>query len=388
MNCLRSILLALALTAVFTSLLPAQPNVAPVEDAELGSTRNVHKCGTLYFAGQPMPDDISRIKTAGIKRVITLRKGDELDWNEAEKVEAVGLDFVAIPFREPDSLTDEVFDRVRQLLRDADKQPTLLHCGSANRVGAVWLAHRVLDQGVAYDDALREAKQIGLKTTAYQERARAYIRKQAPPASVRPGINDKFLDAELNVEEWIGRFEIESREVFAARHEMVKAIELKPGARLADIGAGTGLFTPLFCKAVGPEGWVFAVDISPKFVAHINHKAHQNGLDNVTTVLCPDNSVSLPADSIDVAFICDTYHHFEFPQQTLATIHRALRPGGQLILVDFERIPGKTREFMLKHVRAGKEVFRGEVEEAGFALVEEVRIDELKENYYLRFQKK
>ena len=109
---------------------------------------------------------------------------------------------------------------------------------------------------------------------------------------------------------------------------------------------------------------------------------------NIMTVLCSDRSVKLPPESVDAAFVCDMYHHFEFPSSTLASIHRALKPGGTLIVIDFERIPGRSREFILNHVRAGKDVFRGEIEAAGFELGEEVDIPGFKENYFLRFSKK
>ena len=56
-------------------------------------------------------------------------------------------------------------------------------------------------------------------------------------------------------------------------------------------------------------------------------------------VVCTQTSVALPAGSIDLAFLSDVYHHFEFPQKSLASIHQALRPGGQLVIVDYRREP-------------------------------------------------
>jgi len=208
-----------------------------------------------------------------------------------------------------------------------------------------------------------------------------------PETSVKPGINDRFVDPSLDVSEWLGRFEIESREVYAARQKVLAACQIEPGSKVADIGAGTGFYSRLFAETVQENGWVFAVDISPRFLEHINRKSQEDKLRNVTSVLCSDRSVCLPPNSVDFAFICDTYHHFEYPQATLASIHRALKPGGTLVVIDFERIPGKSREFILGHVRDGKEVFRGEIVTAGFRFLEEVKIPEFKENYYLRFSK-
>jgi uncharacterized protein (TIGR01244 family) len=368
-------------------LVTAQNDAPAVKSSELGQTRNVHVCGSLFLAGQPTQDDIELLKQKGIKRVITLREDGEIQWDEAAALKAAGVEFVPLPFRDPAALTDELFDRARQMLRESETTPTMLHCGSANRVGAVWLAHRVLDQGVPLERAIEEAKTVGLRAPALEQRAVDYIRRQATPQSVRPGINDGFLNADLDVQEWIGRFEVESREVYAARGQVVKASGAVAGSRVADIGAGTGLYTRLFSEVVGSNGWVFAVDISPRFVEHIARQARADRLTNVSSVLCPENSISLPPESIDIAFICDTYHHFEYPQATLASIHRSLRAGGTLVLIDFERIPGQSRPWIIDHVRAGKQEFRKEIEAAGFELVEEVPITGFQENYCLRFKR-
>jgi ubiquinone/menaquinone biosynthesis C-methylase UbiE len=207
----------------------------------------------------------------------------------------------------------------------------------------------------------------------------------AQEKSVRPGINDPFKDPDVN--KYVGIFEAESREIFAQRKRIVEACKLKPGMAVADVGAGSGLFTRLFAGAVGPKGKVYAVDIAPKFLAHIKKTCKEGGITNVETVRCSDTSCELPAGCIDLAFICDTYHHFEFPARTMASIHKALRPGGQVVLVDFHRILGKSRLFVLGHVRAGQEVFTKEVVTAGFRLVEESKDLGLKENYCLCFVK-
>ena len=202
--------------------------------------------------------------------------------------------------------------------------------------------------------------------------------------SVKPGINDPFKNPD--VQKYAKTFEGESREVFAKRKEIVAACKLKPGMVVADVGAGTGLFTRLFAPAVGPTGKVIAVDISEKFLEHVQKTSRAAGLHNVTPVLCNQDSVDLPANSVDVVFVCDTYHHFEFPQRTLASISKALRPGGRLIVVDFIRIPGKSREWTLKHVRAGQDVVEKEITAAGFRKTDEVK-NLLKENYFVTFTK-
>lgn len=202
--------------------------------------------------------------------------------------------------------------------------------------------------------------------------------------SVNPGINDSFRDPD--VKEFIGRFEVESRELFVRRHEIVAACQIKPGQTVADIGAGTGLFTRLFSEAVGNGGRVIAVEISQKFLDHIQATSREAGQRNVDTLLAKADSTGLPPESVDVAFICDTYHHFEFPLKTMASLRRALKPGGRVVLVDFRRIPGTSSDWVLNHVRAGQEVFEAEIIKSGFEKASE-EPDLLSENYFVVFQK-
>ncbi|MBM3965469.1 MAG: methyltransferase domain-containing protein [Planctomycetes bacterium] len=202
--------------------------------------------------------------------------------------------------------------------------------------------------------------------------------------SVRPGIKDTFRDP--NVDEFIGKFEVESREVYLLRQEILAACEVKPGATVADVGAGTGLFTRLFSEAVGDDGHVLSVDISQKFLDPIQATNRQLGLRNVDTLLCTADSTKLPENKIDLAYICDTYHHFEFPTKTMESLFRAMVPGGRLVLIDFRREEGKSTDWVMNHVRAGQSVFEKEVTSVGFKKIAN-RSDVLKENYLVIFEK-
>ena len=138
---------------------------------------------------------------------------------------------------------------------------------------------------------------------------------------------------------------------------------------------------------MGADGWVYAVDIAPRLVSHIVKEATAQNILNLTGVVCAENSIGLPANSVDLVFLCDVSHHFEFPKSSLASIGKSLRPGGRLVVVDYERIEGKTRQWLMGHVRAGKEVFRAEILDAGFGFREEKTIEGFKENYFLVFEK-
>lgn len=226
---------------------------------------------------------------------------------------------------------------------------------------------------------------IGSNTHAQRETVQTPEIKKAE--NLPSGINDSFLDPSMNVEDFIKRFEIESREVFACREQILKSMQLEPGMGVADIGAGTGLYLGALSKSVGTEGRVFAVDISPNFIKHLRQRSRDEGLSNVEVVLCSDREVNLKPDSLDRAFICDVYHHFEYPQSSMASVYAALKKGGKLIVVDFERIEGKSREWLMGHIRAPKEVFQQEIVDAGFKFEEEVAVDGFVENYLLRFTK-
>lgn len=206
----------------------------------------------------------------------------------------------------------------------------------------------------------------------------------AQEKSVRPGINDPFKNPD--VKEWVTKFEGESREVYDKRKEVVAACKLKPGQAVADVGAGTGLFTRLFADEVKGGGAVYAVDISQKFLDHIAESAKKQEIRHVKTVLGTDVSAGLPEGSVDVAFACDTYHHFEYPQRMMASVHKALKAGGRVVVIDFHRVPGKSSDWTLKHVRAGQDVVEKEIAECGFRKAAEVK-DLLKENYMVVFEK-
>ncbi len=205
----------------------------------------------------------------------------------------------------------------------------------------------------------------------------------AQEESVRPGINDPYKKP--NIEGRVKQFEGESREIFRQREAIVEACNLKPGMDVADVGAGTGLFTRLFAPKVSPQGTVWAVDITEPFLEHVKKTCKEQEIKNVVCVVCTPTSTELEAESMDIIFTCDTYHHFEYPATVLASIRQALKPDGQLIVIDFKKIEGVTPEGMMKHVRGDQALTTKEVLAAGFKLVEEV--DFMEGQYFLRFEK-
>jgi ubiquinone/menaquinone biosynthesis C-methylase UbiE len=206
----------------------------------------------------------------------------------------------------------------------------------------------------------------------------------AQESSVKPGINDSY--DKTTVEKKVKQFERANRDVVQKQNDILDICLLKPGMDVADVGAGSGLFTRLFAAKVKPQGKVYAVDITRKFIEHIERTCKEQNIKNVEGVVCPPHSINLKPNSVDLVFTCNTYHHFEYPQKTLASVHAALRKGGRLIVIDFSKKEGVGPKWVMGHVRAGKKTVTDEITKAGFKLIDEVPL--MKAQYVLRFEKK
>ena len=205
----------------------------------------------------------------------------------------------------------------------------------------------------------------------------------ADEENVSPGINRHYQGAEY--QQWLSTFEWSGREVYDRRHDVLKVLQLKPGLDIADIGAGTGFYSLLFAQQVGKSGNVFAIDVTEDFVSNIKRRAEENNLHNIQAIHSEQKDTRLEPASIDIAFVCNTYHHFEYPQAMLASIYRALRPGGTLVVIDYRKQAGTSSSWVMSHVRHGKQLVIDEIEQGGFKFQSESNI--LKENYFLRFLK-
>lgn len=155
----------------------AAPNRIELKSAEWKGLARLHSFGDIHLAGQPQPEAFEEAKKAGVKTVINMRHLDEnKDFDEESIVSGLGMKYISLPWNGAEELTDEIFDRSRELLNTAER-PVLLHCSSANRVGAVWIPWRVLDNGGDLEQAGKEAAMIGIKTPEYEPKAIDYIKR-------------------------------------------------------------------------------------------------------------------------------------------------------------------------------------------------------------------
>jgi glutathione peroxidase-family protein/ubiquinone/menaquinone biosynthesis C-methylase UbiE len=164
---------------------------------------------------------------------------------------------------------------------------------------------------------------------------------------------------------WLIRNNRESEEKTT---EMMPQLGLKAGMNVADIGSGNGYHTLLMAEMIGKEGAAYAVDVQPEMLALLKKRAADAGIENVKYILNSYWDAKLPENSIDLALMVDVYHEFSHPEQMLASIRKALRPGGRVALVEF-RLEDDTVPIKLLHKMSKEQIMR-EFPANGFKLVE------------------
>jgi arsenite methyltransferase len=148
--------------------------------------------------------------------------------------------------------------------------------------------------------------------------------------------------------------------------EVVNALELQRGQKVADIGAGGGYFTLRFAEIVGADGCVFAVDVTQDFLDFIQNSAKEKGLSNVETVLAAKNGADLPKKSFDLIFIRNASHHLPYRAEYFRKLKAALKPEGRIAVVEY-RGGGFSFHGLFGHY-VPKETIIEEMEQAGFQL--------------------
>ena len=167
-------------------------------------------------------------------------------------------------------------------------------------------------------------------------------------AASADGIGKRYMGREIaQVMGWQGAawLEREEREREERTDLLLPELALKPGMVVADIGAGTGYIARRMAALVGPMGVVYAVDVQPEMIRMLQALAAKAGLAQVKPVLGAVDDVRLAAASVDLAIMVDVYHELEFPREVLASIVRALKPGGRVVFVEYRaedpRVPIK-----------------------------------------------
>ena len=172
------------------------------------------------------------------------------------------------------------------------------------------------------------------------------------------------------------------REIEERPDLLVASLDLQPDDVVADIGAGTGYFAFRLSPRV-PQGRVLAVDIQPEMLRILEQRSLEEGVDNVVPVLGTEQSPGLRPTSVDLTLVVDAYHEFSHPQEMLAAIYRATKPGGQLVLVEYR---AEDPDVPIKALHKMSEAqTRLEAEAAGFRLRE--NLDVLPQQHILVFER-
>ena len=168
---------------------------------------------------------------------------------------------------------------------------------------------------------------------------------------------------------YIAMLDDPARDAYQKPHEVVMALALKEGERIADIGAGSGYFSLRFTHHVGTGGQVLAVDINPDMIVHLNQRIRDDRLENIRTILALPDDPLLADASVDRIFICETWHHIDNHPPYLARLKKALKPGGQIIIIDFQKEP--TPVGPPAEMRVARKDVVSEFDQNGFRLAKE-----------------
>lgn len=158
-----------------------------------------------------------------------------------------------------------------------------------------------------------------------------------------------------------------ARDSWQKPKQVVERLDIQPGARVADLGAGGGYFTWYLAAAVGPQGKVYAVEIDDTALAIIEKEMKSRGVRNVVPIRAESGDAKLP-EPVDLVFSCDTYHHMQDRVAYFQSLARYLKPDGKVAILDFHAEGFFSG--LLGHGTTKQEV-RREMESAGYRLAAE-----------------
>jgi len=186
--------------------------------------------------------------------------------------------------------------------------------------------------------------------------------------------HDDRVPRRRSVERYVAMLESPSRAEWQRPGELVEALGLRPGMRVADVGTGSGYFLPYLNAAVGPGGRVVAQDIDQDLLEVVRRRAEREGLDRVEPRLGTPSDPRLEVARYDLILMVDVYHHVSDPDAFLSHIVRALAPGGRFVIVDFAPGDHVPEEISGADHRIERQRVLDDAARAGLVLVREHRL--------------
>ncbi len=176
-------------------------------------------------------------------------------------------------------------------------------------------------------------------------------------------------------------YERGNRDEWQQSERVIASLDIQPGDRVADLGAGGGYFTFRLADAVGESGVVYAVDVDSGMTEYLEKRAKEEGYANVAVVLAEFDDPTLPDRGVDLIFTSNTYHHIEERPAYFRNASKYLRPGGRIAIVEYT--DGGGFHLFGGHKTDPDEI-RAEMERAGYRLA--AQHDYLSKQSFLVFE--
>jgi arsenite methyltransferase len=188
----------------------------------------------------------------------------------------------------------------------------------------------------------------------------------------------------VDIKQYIEQLDSEARDQYQKPRQVIDALDLKPGLSVADLGSGSGYFTRRFIEAVTETGKVYAVDVEPEMLKYTEESVvHMYRSYTAEFILARPDNPTIPYESIDLLFLCDTYHHLEERAKYFSDAKSALKPGGRLAIIDFYHDERSGELSFPKQHLVPRETVIAELTKAGYRLVREHTF--LPRQYFLEF---
>jgi precorrin-6B methylase 2 len=180
---------------------------------------------------------------------------------------------------------------------------------------------------------------LAIATSAVLAQSGLHVERYSQSSASADGIGKSYMGREISaVMGWQGASWLERQE--RDREErtdlLLTALMLKPGNVVADIGAGTGYLSRRMAPLVMPGGKVWAVDVQPEMINLLQAGVKRSGLTQIEAKLSAVDDVKLPASSVDLAIMVDVYHELAYPYEVMASLLKALKPGGRVVFVEYK----------------------------------------------------
>jgi ubiquinone/menaquinone biosynthesis C-methylase UbiE len=187
-----------------------------------------------------------------------------------------------------------------------------------------------------------------------------------------------------DIKQYLEHLDSEERDQHQKPRQVIDALNLKPGLTVADLGSGSGYFTRRFIEAVTETGKVYAVDVEPEMLKYAEESIiHMHRSYTAEFILARPDSPKLPYESVDLLFVCNTYHHLSDRTKYFSDAKSSLKPGGRIAIIDFYHDERSGELGFPKRHLVSRETVIAELTDAGYTLLREHQF--LPKQYFLEF---